>query len=206
MAVSYTLSEKAVLKILLHAARYPSSQICGLLISNKDSQQTEIVDCIPLFHTSLGFSSSMEIALLTISAWCAQQQYQIAGYYEADDSLKSPNELSTTGKRVGEKIIENSGHACVGILDNSKLEGVALGGSDLFPLIQFQKESGGGWSKKGSIEHQVVKLSQLFMQLLADHKHLLVVDFDEFLDNVDSDWMNEGLLDYDVKEQSRKQK
>eukprot|EP01025_Chloroclados_australasicus_P038431 TRINITY_DN39581_c0_g2_i1.p3 TRINITY_DN39581_c0_g2~~TRINITY_DN39581_c0_g2_i1.p3 ORF type:complete len:223 (+),score=22.33 TRINITY_DN39581_c0_g2_i1:50-670(+) len=204
---TYTLDDTAIFKILLHAARYPSLQISGLLLSNIDSPSTRITDCIPLFHSSIGYASCMEIALLTISAWCKQQSLKIVGYYEADESLNPPSEVSTIGKRAGDKILENcKDNACIVVLDNSKMEGVSQGGQDLLPLICFEKSEGSQWSKKGNLEHSVSKLSVQYMQLLASQKHLQIVDFDEHLDNVDSDWTNEGLLDIDEKESNRKYK
>ena len=62
--ISYTVSERAYVKILLHAAKYPHKPVNGVLVGkDAGSGAVQIVDSIPLLHHWTGLSPSMEIGL-----------------------------------------------------------------------------------------------------------------------------------------------
>ncbi|KAK7481725.1 hypothetical protein BaRGS_00027098 [Batillaria attramentaria] len=94
---------QAYCKLLLHAAKYPHCAVNGVLLAednkSKDHKAVRFVDCIPLFHLSLGLAPMLEIALLQIDTYCRSKGYVIAGYYQAnenyDDSHKSTAEEDT---------------------------------------------------------------------------------------------------------------
>jgi ER membrane protein complex subunit 8/9 len=80
MPLECTLDSAALLKILLHAAKYPASPINGLLIgtakqlasvsdtaSDSSGGSLQIIDAIPLFHSFLHLSMPLETALLQVS-------------------------------------------------------------------------------------------------------------------------------------------
>lgn len=58
---------QAYCKLLLHAAKYPHCAVNGVLLAeeqkNKDVKALRFIDCIPLFHLSLGLAPMLEIAL-----------------------------------------------------------------------------------------------------------------------------------------------
>ena len=77
-----TVDRIAVLKILLHSAKYPSSAVNGVLLGTSSadapSQASEssthvgqptvhVTDAIPLLHSFLTLAPSMETALLQVS-------------------------------------------------------------------------------------------------------------------------------------------
>jgi len=61
----------AYVKPLLHAAKYPHSAVNGVLLAknqqNRDDKHLELVDAIPLFHSSLTLAPMMEVALSMVS-------------------------------------------------------------------------------------------------------------------------------------------
>jgi len=61
---------QAYCKLLLHAAKYPHCAVNGVLLAedskSKDHKVIRFVDCIPLFHLSLGLAPMLEIALLQV--------------------------------------------------------------------------------------------------------------------------------------------
>lgn len=61
---------QAYCKLLLHAAKYPHCAANGVLLAedskSKDHKAIRFVDCIPLFHISLGLAPMLEIALLQV--------------------------------------------------------------------------------------------------------------------------------------------
>lgn len=80
MPLSCTLDSAALLKILLHGAKYPAAPINGLLLGTatqsaggtESAAETgdaslQIVDAVPLFHSFLHLSMPLETALLQVS-------------------------------------------------------------------------------------------------------------------------------------------
>jgi len=62
------ISTRAYCKMLMHAAKYPSSSINGLLLSKVGggSQPVKYVDCIPLLHINTGLAPMAEVGLAQI--------------------------------------------------------------------------------------------------------------------------------------------
>jgi len=66
---SFVVSEEAYLTVLLHAAKYPSCTVCGVLLGQTGSAGKAIVEAaIPLFHLSMLLSPCVETALNQVSA------------------------------------------------------------------------------------------------------------------------------------------
>ena len=68
------VSVQAYCKLLLHAAKYPHCSVNGVLLTekskNKETNDVVFVDCIPLFHSSLGLTPMLEVALSQVSDSC----------------------------------------------------------------------------------------------------------------------------------------
>ena len=65
------MSTRAYCKLIMHAAKYPSSAINGLLLAKRDDLRagTRVVkyaDCIPLFHLGPGLTPMLEVALTQV--------------------------------------------------------------------------------------------------------------------------------------------
>ena len=78
------ISTRAYCKILMHAAKYPSSSINGLLLSKVEivtqdfpiitaslqvgggRQPVKYVDCIPMLHINTGLAPMAEVALAQV--------------------------------------------------------------------------------------------------------------------------------------------
>lgn len=64
MASSYSVADKAYLKIFFHVAKHPHKQVNGVLVGQQTaSGVVEIVDAIPLLHHWTNLSPMMEIGL-----------------------------------------------------------------------------------------------------------------------------------------------
>jgi len=67
--MGYTASEEALLTILLHAAKFPSCTVNGLLLGKGAGSDAQITHSIPLFHTvSLTLAPCVETALDQVGA------------------------------------------------------------------------------------------------------------------------------------------
>jgi ER membrane protein complex subunit 8/9 len=59
-----TISSRAYVKMIFHAAKYPHLAVNGLLLSEKSGERgqgLQIVDAIPLFHQCLHVSPMAEV-------------------------------------------------------------------------------------------------------------------------------------------------
>ena len=68
MSTSYTFDQTAILKILLHAAKYPAAAVNGVLLGRTSSgnRTVEVVDAIPLLHSFLTLAPALETALVQV--------------------------------------------------------------------------------------------------------------------------------------------
>lgn len=79
MARVYVLDSKALLKILLHAAKHPSHAVNGVLLGTAEAAQpgspqegaalpaVTLVDAVPLFHSFLSVAPALEAALFQVA-------------------------------------------------------------------------------------------------------------------------------------------
>ena len=85
MPLECAVDSAALLKILLHAAKYPALPINGLLIGSTRQAETgsnsasdaggaslQIIDAVPLFHSFLHLSMPLETALVQVCAGAGQ--------------------------------------------------------------------------------------------------------------------------------------
>ena len=76
----YIVQQGAALKILLHAAKFPSAAVNGVLLGTVSAPQGDsaadapssgavtVVDAIPLFHSFLALAPMLETALVQVRA------------------------------------------------------------------------------------------------------------------------------------------
>ena len=72
---SYELSQDAALTVLLHAAKFPSCRICGVLLGRAvpERRACELTSAVPLFHLSALSSPCVEPLLLLTSDACDEK-------------------------------------------------------------------------------------------------------------------------------------
>ncbi len=64
MAAAYSVAEDAYLTVLLHAAKYPSCSVNGVLLGRKaDGKGWNVSAAVPLFHHSQALAPCVETAL-----------------------------------------------------------------------------------------------------------------------------------------------
>ncbi|XP_048448734.1 ER membrane protein complex subunit 8 isoform X1 [Rhincodon typus] len=119
----FRLTTQAYCKMLLHAAKYPHCAVNGILVAEKhkrkDGQPVLFVDCVPLFHGTLALAPMLEVALTLVDSWCKENNYVIAGYYQANERMMdtSPNQVA---EKVASRIAENFSDAALIMVDNHK--------------------------------------------------------------------------------------
>lgn len=67
--VACTVDQLALLKILAHAAKFPSNSVNGVLLGScAEGGIVEIHDAVPLCHTTLSLAPALEIGLAQASS------------------------------------------------------------------------------------------------------------------------------------------
>ena len=68
MVQSLTAEQLPLIKLLLHAAKHPSSSVSGLLLGSASDSVVSVSDVIPLFHNSTQLAMPTEMALTQVRA------------------------------------------------------------------------------------------------------------------------------------------
>merc|ERR1711937_19111 len=176
--------------MIMHAAKYPSSNTNGLLLAKKTGERAvKYVDCIPLFHINTALAPMVEVALAQIENELGRCGLVISGMYHAHDNLRD-NHVDTFSQKIADKIADNVPGTILVTIDSKKL---SLN-IDTHALIVQQHESNiGKWRKRDSnsvkLEHDSVTL-QCATAVIHKKMYRDLVDFDMHLDDISLDYKN----------------
>ncbi|KAJ3089109.1 ER membrane protein complex subunit 8 [Quaeritorhiza haematococci] len=180
---TYTLSKLAYLKLILHAAKYPSLPVNGCLIGTKDTTKktVEISDAVPLFHNGFPLVPMLETALEQIEVYCQRIGSSMVGYYCANE-LYSDTQLSTISAKVATKIDDAvDGGSVVLLVNNSKLKP----GTSELAVLPFTSNYG-SWKSLSPTSlitsTPVDSLTSSLQHHISQQTYHDVVDFDTHLD------------------------
>lgn len=183
------VSKMAYSKLFLHLSKYPHTSCNGLLLSRvgDEKQKLNLVDCIPLFHSSLSLSPSLEIALFQIDSYCQQNDLEIAGYYQATEN-NHDNKPNMITHKIAEKLKENNTSSVVFMVDNNKIH--PSNKRPCFTTYSFSDQRLKELNCNIKLEDQTYEAC---FQLLKEKKFNNLVDFDQHLDNIGLDWHNKNI-------------
>ena len=121
---TYTVSNRAYIKIFFHAAKHPQRSVNGVLLGKAEASGVVIEDAVPLLHHWTSLSPMMEIGLDLVSntkgvafhasdlllhvprkaeQYADSQGLKLVGYYQACERLDDAA-LAPVGEKVAEKI------------------------------------------------------------------------------------------------------
>lgn len=209
---NYEISFPAYAKLMLHAAKYPSCQVTGLLTGRKGGDSTMIIEnCFPLAHTDV-LSPMLEVATNLVNTHIVDQSRKdssgatpaIIGLYTGNASANDKT-VSHVCQTVGDTI-KMIGHERACIL---QIDGATLGDPKSIGLKLLlrtgevgkgkshkAKSPSGGWDaaradklRLQGAEGSVTRLNEY----LAKRWEAKVVDFDDHFDNIEEDWLNLAL-------------
>lgn len=206
-AAAYELRETAALKILLHAAKFPYAAVNGVLIGtvsqgsadSPDSAQSQtavtIVDAVPLFHTFLSLAPMLETALAQVASFVQQQGsgLHIVGLYHANANL-ADKDFGPTARKIADRIAQKQPAACAIQVDNAKLGAFFSQETDDVLQLWLRDGSNNWKSSTGAFHLKSQGLASQYQQLHASQAHKRLHDFDEHLNDITKDWLNDGLL------------
>ncbi|KAI8372315.1 hypothetical protein EDC96DRAFT_431402, partial [Choanephora cucurbitarum] len=99
---------------LMHAAKYPSSDVCGVLLgSTRHDGQLEIKTAVPFFHHWTTLTPMLEVGLRQTELYAKENGLSMVGWYHGHARLDDTS-LSERAIKVAETIKQNnSNHKAV---------------------------------------------------------------------------------------------
>merc|ERR1711868_291063 len=185
------ISTRAYCKMVMHAAKYPSSSINGVLLSKVGggSNPVKYVDCIPMLHINTALAPMVEVALAQIESEVSRCGLVISGMYHAHDNLRD-NHVDTFSQKIADKIAENIPGTLLVTIDSKKL---SLNMDNPALILHQHDVSSGKWKKRDPaslrLEHEEVSL-QCAAALIHKKIYRDIVDFDNHLDDISLDYKN----------------
>lgn len=158
----------------MHTMKYPHSICCGVLLSTDqkgDDDEVEMVDCIPVTHSSHHLTPAIQIADNSITAYAKDKNLSVSGYYHT----------------------ERSNDAFVQYMNEVYPEAI-------FCLVSFDEKGQpliDARRRKTSLECNIENKSTISDILYSKEKvYREVVDFDDHFDDISSDWTNSVVNDF----------
>ncbi|KAG2194679.1 hypothetical protein INT47_013054 [Mucor saturninus] len=180
---------------LLHAAKYPSSAVCGVLLGTNTPDGVQVNTAVPFFHHWTTVTPMLEVALKQTDIYAKQNSLSIVGWYQANASAED-NALPERAIKVGETIRKNNGNkALIFLLDNKQFS--ELNESAITPFVFTENQ----WRKvKEAFQGPEVRLVEeeetisKARELFSSSAYTRLHDFDEHVENVSLDWLNTSKL------------
>ncbi|XP_041986832.1 ER membrane protein complex subunit 8/9 homolog [Aricia agestis] len=178
-------------KIVLHAAKYPHCAVNGLLIAENQGKANKddlvIVDAVPLFHHSHNLAPMAEIALTKVDLDTQAKNRMIVGYYAASENFYENTPERCPSQKIADKILEFYPKAVFVVVDNKNFlppESVKEG-------LKGFRYSDSKW-KQIKPKNMLIALPdiELIVWLLSTKSNKILVDFDNYLDDMTLDWNN----------------
>jgi hypothetical protein len=82
--MAYVLSTKAYQNMILHAAKYPSLAVGGLLIGSKSERK--VLEAIPIVHSQFLPTPLVQVAIEQVEIYSKRKGMQIIGVYFANEA------------------------------------------------------------------------------------------------------------------------
>ncbi|KAI8320610.1 UPF0172-domain-containing protein, partial [Martensiomyces pterosporus] len=194
----YVVSSQAYSKAILHCAKYPSETVHGLVLTEKKDSKVRVVDAVPIAHNWTQLTPMFDVALQQVSAYAASKQLSIGGYYVAYEDTTA-TQLSASGSLLAKTVLALNEEA-VAFVVNAKNLAPESTSPAFVPYVygsdsQWKEQSGAfsGTSEKGAKGSSfVLENNQVLItakKLAAERAEIALHDFDEHLDNVSLDWL-----------------
>lgn len=200
-----SLSERAYVKLALHAAKHPTCDALGALVGRVKGEDVEVTDALPMTHTPLSVTPTVEIALEQFAHHAALDGDQaLVGAYLANARAGDVG-FGTHASAVAD-VIKNAaphGNAIALVVDAARLydaldgHDTELDGSSRGLVLMRKSGTAATWEVVGGQSGTLVVASaaapsaaRLLEETDAGKK---IVDFDDHLDDPARDWRNPGV-------------
>ncbi|CAI2301518.1 unnamed protein product [Caenorhabditis sp. 36 PRJEB53466] len=170
--------------IILHCLKYPAKGVFGLLIGNKKGDKVTVTGCVPLCHESTPLAPPLELATSLVHG---KYGASLVGVYFSN-ATPSETSLSPFAIRLAERISAVTSSAAVLIqVMNEKL----VADCDQDRLVAYEKD-GESWKETKTI-FQGSNFLKGLQAVIQKKLYRELADFENHLDNPDSDFYNTNL-------------
>ncbi|CAO3642195.1 unnamed protein product [Cunninghamella blakesleeana] len=172
---------------LLHAAKYPASEICGLLLGKVDNELiTSITTAIPLFHHWTTLTPMLDLALEQVELYAEKKQLQIVGWYQANERIND-KALHDNGLKVVEAIRQRYKAAVAFIVDNEKISSLENKSSAIVVYNYIEQQ----WKvNKQAIQDINEDFYPKVRGYFSASTYQRIIDLDDHLENIDLDYLS----------------
>ncbi|GJJ76735.1 ER membrane protein complex subunit 8/9 [Entomortierella parvispora] len=180
-----TIAHKAYLKPLLHAAKYPTVAVNGVLLAEQGSNK--VVDAVPFFHFWNSLTPMLEVAMTQVDLYSKANGLRIIGYYEANERVDN-EALSLVGQKIADQILKVEPEAFALVVKNENIS------SEEIAYIPYQYKEGQWRANKSAFSSPAFALENgsspsLVVKSIREGLFDKLSDFDNHLENVQADWL-----------------
>jgi hypothetical protein len=140
---TYTLNADAYCKVVLHAAKYVTGAVHGVLLGHMLDDVVQVVDALPIAHSALvtGTSTLTQIAIMIASTHAELRDVSLVGAYYAPE-IANDTDIPRMPTRMAHLIRKETGHrACLLYLDAERLSAERRQLTHCFNLFVLDEKS-----------------------------------------------------------------
>lgn len=204
---SYTISETAYCKAVLHSAKYVNA-VCGVLTGRAEGEKRVVIeDALPIAHSSLAvFTSPLtECALRLAKALCTQRGQAVVGVYFGNE-IADDRSIGVVPTRLAESVRESFESACLLMIEAPNLAPQKRLNTHCFRVCV--RDTGDSTWARGTLPSDALSVSE---KLLAKcdarlRNNALVhslVDFEDHCADLRLDWLNTHLFEKELSSARR---
>ncbi|KAJ1023493.1 hypothetical protein NDA16_003110 [Ustilago loliicola] len=199
---SASVSPLAYKKLVLHAAKYPTARVLGLLLADATSSSTDltITDSIPLSHHWTALAPMAEAALSLATSYASSKNLAVVGLYEAPE-LVSDRNVSRQASKLAEKITTFAGKEALLLhVNNATLLNPNNHSLSGYTVAATTSAGGKGEAKPKQLQGSAVSLQdsakakELEGAVRKERTWEKLVDFDDHLEDPSSDWLQNSAI------------
>ncbi|KAM0793302.1 hypothetical protein ACM66B_000762 [Microbotryomycetes sp. NB124-2] len=184
---SHTISGLAYLKIVLHAAKYPSSRVIGLLVGPA-TDDSAVTDAIPMIHHWTDLSIAAEACLQLAEIHCKSRNLTFKGVYVCNDSLDDlapPAIVVKLANQLAQHSTQKT--SLLTVLDSTKLDSDE---SALIPHSIFASTTSTPKPlDRSSLVLDPVSAASSALDRARAGQGTSLGDFDDYLEDATVDWL-----------------
>ncbi|CAG8670836.1 645_t:CDS:2 [Racocetra persica] len=200
---NYVITTKAYLKIILHACKHPFTSVNGILLAQDDASDDNnsdvkiiIVDVVPLFHHWVTLTPKLEVGLQQVSVYANRKGLKMAGYYHANERADE-NKLPPFGQKIASKIQDNFHNSIALVVQNTKLSPdnpeIAIV-PYIFKDNQWRPDNKAFSDPLSPFTLENPNIPSITSQSIFKRDFEVIYDFDEHLENIELDWLDNTKL------------
>ncbi|KAJ1646753.1 hypothetical protein J3B02_001621 [Coemansia erecta] len=206
----YVVSSQAYAKAILHCAKYPWAAVQGLLLGEKKEGKFRLTDAVPLSHNWTQLTPMFDVAFQQVQIYAKSKNLVVAGFYVANEDPESV-QLSASSSLLAQTIVSINPEAIAFAINakNFKTSQSSQPALVAFSFVDsqwkeqtaaFSGSAGKGSAKNAAIftleNNQALTTARI---LVEERAEVGIFDFDEHLENVSLDWLQNSALNERIR-------